>query len=252
MNTSWKQKFAPESRYGGFSNADGTIAFYTRVNALLQSTMTLLDIGCGRGALADDPIAYRKSLRIFQGKVQRVIGADINQDAAANPYIDEFRLLNPSRPWPFENNCAHMILSDSVIEHLERPEFFFAEAWRVLKDGGFLCFRTPNLWSYPALFGRLIPNRQHVTLLKKVKRQVNALDIFPTYYRANTVPRLRRLLRAQDFDPAVFGFPVEPSYLSFGRVPYILGTLYQKLAPGFLQPVIFGFARLSKPGPSSR
>jgi ubiquinone/menaquinone biosynthesis C-methylase UbiE len=237
-----KAVFYPESKFGGFTSVDGTVAFYNRVHALLCPGYVLLDYGCGRGALADDPLPYRRDLRIFKGKASRVIGVDLNPQAASNPYIDEFRLIETTH-WPVSDQSIDLCTCDSVLEHVEFPESFFAEAKRVLKPGGYLCFRTSNLWGYPALIARLMPNQVHLPILKKVKPSLIEQDIFPTFYRCNTLPVLRRLLRENGFEHAVYGYGTEPSYLSFSRFAYWLGALYQKLAPGFLQPVIFGFAR---------
>lgn len=45
-----KERFYPETTYGGFSYVDGTIAFFSRVNALLKPESVVVDFGCGRGA----------------------------------------------------------------------------------------------------------------------------------------------------------------------------------------------------------
>jgi len=238
----YKNVFYPESKFGGFTSVDGTIAFYNRVNALLSPGFVLLDYGCGRGALADDPLSYRRGLRNFKGRVAQVIGVDVNLQAARNPFIDEFRPLE-SPQWPLSDHSVDLCLCDSVLEHVEVPEAFFAEAKRVIKHGGTLCIRTSNLWGYPALISRLTPNRLHLGVLKKVKPGVIDQDIFPTYYRCNTLAAMRRLMGKHGFECAVYGYGTEPSYLSFSRFAYWLGTLHQKLAPGFLQPVILGFGR---------
>lgn len=240
----YKQTFYPESKFGGFTNVDGTLAFYNRVNALLCSGNVLLDYGCGRGALADDPLIYRRGLRNFKGKAGRVIGVDRNPLAASNPFIDEFRLIETTH-WPLEDHSIDLCTCDSVLEHIEIPQVFFSEARRVLKPAGYLCIRTSNLWSYPALISRLTPNRMHGQILKKVKPNVIDQDIFPTFYRCNTLPAMRRMLEGNGFKYAVLGFGTEPSYLSFSRLTYWLGTVYQKLAPGFIQPVILGFAQIT-------
>jgi hypothetical protein len=39
----------PESNFGGFSDVDGTVSFYLRVNSLLRPDSNILDFGCGRG-----------------------------------------------------------------------------------------------------------------------------------------------------------------------------------------------------------
>lgn len=44
----------PEIEVGGFTSIDGTIEFYTRISALLNPSMTVLDFGAGRGAALTD------------------------------------------------------------------------------------------------------------------------------------------------------------------------------------------------------
>jgi len=91
---SYMNDFYPESRFGGFTEIDGTIPFYTRVNALLDPSFVVLDIGCGRGAQKDDHVPFRRELRILKNKVKKVIGIDVDKDASTNPFIDEFHLIN--------------------------------------------------------------------------------------------------------------------------------------------------------------
>ena len=238
----YKNVFYPESKFGGYTSVDGTIAFYSRVNALLSPGFVLLDYGCGRGALAEDPLPYRRGLRNFKGRVSQVIGMDVNPQAECNPFIDKFFRIETTQ-WPLPDHSVDLCLCDSVLEHIEFPGAFFAEAKRVVRPGGFICLRTSNLWSYPALISRLTPNRLHLGILKKVKPRVIDQDIFPTYYRCNTLPALRRLMGSSGFEHVIYGYGTEPSYLSFSRFAYWLGSLHQKLAPGFLQPVILGFGR---------
>jgi SAM-dependent methyltransferase len=240
-----KARFYPESRFGGFSNVDGTIAFYLRIHALLNPRSVVVDLGCGRGAYGDDPLPLRRDLRIFMGKAARVIGLDVDEVGFNNPYLDEFHLLSGST-WPLPDRSVDLIVSDSVVEHLEEPAAFFAEARRTLKEGGYLCIRTPNLWSYVAMVSRLVPNRSHTGVLAKVKENTRGEDVFPTLYRCNTIPALRKQMEKCGFEHAVFGFGPEPSYLSFSKLAYWLGLLYQRWAPGFLQPVLFAYGRASR------
>jgi SAM-dependent methyltransferase len=58
------ERFYPESRFGGFTDIDGTVAFYPRVNALAASKDVVLDFGCGQGIRlrpghANDPVPIR-------------------------------------------------------------------------------------------------------------------------------------------------------------------------------------------------
>lgn len=234
----------PEARFGGFTDIDGTIAFYTRVNALLNPESVVVDFECGRGAHSDDPVSYRRELRNFSGRVRTTIGIDVDHVAAANPFVNEFRLLESDR-WPLEDRTVDVVLSDCVLEHLPAPNGFFSESRRVLRPGGLLCIRTTNVWSYVGIFSRLIPNRAHARILRSVQERRKEEDVFPALYRCNSLGEIRRALRTHGFDGVVYGHEAEPSYLSFSRAAYALGVLHEKIAPSRFAPTIFAFGCLS-------
>ena len=239
----YKAAFYPESRFGGFTDVDGTIAFYAHVNALLQRSFVVIDFGCGRGVHTEDEVGFRRELRRLKGKVSKVIGLDVDQAGKANSSVDEFRSLTPGAAWPVDDRSIDLIICDSVLEHLPDPDSFFAEAKRVLVTGGLLCIRTPNALSYVGITSRLVPNRFHDRVLAKAQLGRHEEDVFPTLYRCNTTRALRKQLRKNGFSGVVYGHEAEPSYLYFSKVAYAIGVLHQKLAPAFLRPSIFAFAR---------
>jgi SAM-dependent methyltransferase len=236
------EAFYPESRFAGFTQVDGTVAFYARVQALARPDSMMVDFGCGRGAYAGDPVPFRRDLRIFKGKVQRVIGLDAGDAGAENPFLDEFHCLETPH-WPLENASVDLVLCDNVLEHLPEPRVFFTEAHRVLKPGGFICIRTPNRWNYIAFISRLLSGRSRTQALARAKPTLAEVDAFPTYYRCNTLPTLRRAMAAGGFDAVVYGYEAEPTYLSFSKLAYALGALHQKLAPGMIKAALFAFGR---------
>ncbi len=236
----YKQIYYPETILGGFSNVDGTIAFYNRVNALLIPESVVIDIGCGRGAYSDDPVLFRRQLRILKGKCQKVIGIDVSPVGQDNPFIDDFRLIE-NGSWPVEDGSADLCLADNVLEHISDPDLFFSECFRSLRPGGKICIRTPNVMSYFGIVSRLVPNPQHTAVLQKAKDRVNELDVFPTLYLCNTLSKVRKGLALHGFEPCVYGYDAEPSYLSFGRFFYYLGVLHQRFAPNFLKVGIHAF-----------
>lgn len=239
-----KNTFYPESKFGGFSDIDGTIVFYGRINALCNSSYTMLDYGCGRGDYSSDNIPWRRNLRIFKGKVKKVIGVDIDDGACENPYIDEFHHLN-NEILPLENDSVDVVICDNVLEHLGNPDGFFTEAHRVMKNEGIICIRSPNLISYFGLFSKLIPNKFHKKVISMVKSNKDA-EPYHTYYRCNTISKIRRQLERNNFCCVVYGYEAEPSYLSFSHIAYAIGVLHQKIAPNFFKLAIFAFGRLKK------
>lgn len=238
----YKSIFYPETKFGGFSDIDGTIVFYTRVNALIKTSSILLDIGCSHGTHIDEPIKYKKELRTFKGKCAKVIGLDVDESARKNPFIDEFHLLVDD-VWPIADVSIDVAVCDAVIEHIANPDSFFSECKRVIKPGGYLCIRTGNVLGYAAMLARIIPDVFHPAVLKKSQDKRKGEDIFPTLYRCNTIWKMRRMLNKYGFDNYTYGYEAEPSYFSFSRFFYWLGVIHQRFSPGIFKLAIFAFAR---------
>ena len=238
-------KHYPESTFGGYTDIDGTVIFYTRVNAIISQTDTLLDLGCGRGEYKEDNVEFRKNLRIFKGKVKKVIGLDVDIEAKNNPYLDDFLLLERDT-WPLEDESVDVIVSDWVLEHVKDPDTYFSEAKRVLKNNGRLCIRTTNKWTYFAIAARLIPNRFHSRVTAFAQGTRKEEDVFPTIYKCNTKRSVKNKMAEFGFESVVYTFESEPRYLSFSRVLYLFGVLHQKFAPQFFKPSIYAFGSISK------
>ena len=233
----------PELEFGGFTRIDGTVAFAIRVQALLGSSKVVIDLGCGRGARCEDPCALRVQLQDLRGPARHVIGLDQDVAAAVNPYVDEFRVIEDGRSWPLGAGEADFVFCDYVLEHVRDTATFFGELARILRPGGYACFRTPNRWGYPALTAQLIPSRWHAKATCYAQRDRRAVDVFPTFYRCNTRSRLKRLLHENGFDACVYANEAEPGYLAFSAPLFRLGTYVHALLPPALKSTLLAFAR---------
>ena len=234
----------PEIAAGGFSRVDGTVAFFTRVNALLSPTMTVLDFGAGRGAGAlDDPVDYRRGLQTLKGKVKEVIGVDIDRAVLENPALDRAIVTIASDALPIEDRSIDVIVSDFCFEHIERPDIVSAELDRVLKVGGWICARTPNRWGYISVSARLVPNRWHVAALRRLQPQRKVVDVFPTRYRLNTVRSLKRYFPSERYQHCHYLHNGPPAY--FGTRPTVVkaAQFMLRCAPERLSPILFVFMR---------
>ncbi|MCX5681064.1 MAG: class I SAM-dependent methyltransferase [Candidatus Omnitrophica bacterium] len=87
----------------------------------------ILDIGCGRN------------------KIEGAIGVDIDQNSQADIIHD----LN-CYPYPVEANSADEVYAKHIIEHLDDPQAFLQEIYRILKPAGKAFIETPHFSSYVA------------------------------------------------------------------------------------------------------
>jgi SAM-dependent methyltransferase len=243
MSESIVDKVYPENRLFGFTREDGTTHFLTRVHALLKSDSTVLDVGCGRGQFVEDPCAFRRDLRRLGGAERQVIGIDVDPAAATNPMLDEFRLIDDPHRWPVADTAIDLVYSDYVLEHIQEPDSFFAEAARVLRPGGYLCLRTPNFLGYGAFITWLIPNRFHQRILARVQPDRKSIDVFPTLYRCNTRWRLMNVLKRAGFEPFVYSIEGEPSNFQSFRLVYRIAAVLVPHLPSMFKSTHLVFAR---------
>jgi SAM-dependent methyltransferase len=222
----------PELGAGGFTRVDGTVAFYTRVNALLDPGMTVLDFGAGRGAqLFDQSSRYRNELSKIQGKVKRLIGVDVDPTVRENPFLDEAHVIDTQSPLPFASDTFDLIYADWVLEHVDTPEHFVALAHNVLKPGGWFCARTPNRWGMTGIGANLIPNRFHDLLLSYLQPDREVRDIFPTVYKMNTLGDVRKYFEIAKWENFSYTFNPEPPYLQHFKPLMYLAKLLFHFAP---------------------
>jgi SAM-dependent methyltransferase len=228
----------PETEFGGFTRCSGTVAFYTRIDALLEPTHTVLDVGCGRGAHAEHPVPYVRRLRNFRGRCAAVWGCDVDAAGETNPTIDRFHRIT-EQGWEVPTAAVDLAIADCVLEHVPDPQQFFQEAARVLKPGGYLCLRTPNARGYVSLAAQLVPNRLHGRVVRRLNGRAEA-DTFPTLYRCNTAGRVKKALESAGFHAAVYLHEPEPSYLGKGAAFKIAARL-SPLIPAPFRNVLLGF-----------
>lgn len=238
----------PEVNYGGFTRTDTTIDFYTRIHSLITSDMIIVDYGCGRGsAIIDEPNCYKSKIRNFKGHCQKVIGIDLDVSASSNPNIDEFIHLENPYHIPLEDGSIDVILCDFVLEHINNPLVFEAEIRRILKPGGLFCARTTNKLGYVAFGSRIIPERMHQKLLKKLQPFRKTEDIFKTFYKMNSKKELNLLFQETHWQRAIWGVESEQNYFLINTFLFHMMTFIMKICPNNFKNSILIFARKLQP-----
>jgi len=234
----------PEVGAGGFTSLDGTIELYTRINALLEPAMTVLDFGAGRGAaLTESECAYKKKLMTLKGKVAKVIACDVDEAVLHNPGADEAVVIQPEAPLPFADETFDLIVSDFVFEHIAKPALVSTELHRILKPGGWICARTPNRYCLVSLLTRLIHNSRHSRLLRWVQPERKSIDVFPTVFKLNSKRAIAHWFGLDAFDNYTYRYEAEPSYFFNRRAVFALMLLINRLSPPVMKSNLFVFLR---------
>ena len=153
------------------------------IRQYLKKDLTLVDVGCGRGL--ETVIAYKDAVNVS-------IGVDVSVAIKDNNTVD-FRVRGSAEMIPLASNSVDLVISQELIEHLKNPEDFFAEAARILKPGGHFILATPNLLSWKSFISCITPYSLHVRLNKQL-HNIDGTDVFPTFYRMNTLKRMNKCM----------------------------------------------------------
>lgn len=146
-----------------------------------------LDIGCREGHQS----------RMLEGMGYDVTSIDIEK------VYDKCIVVDANAPLPFDADSFDLIWCSEVIEHLNDPPAFLAEARRVLRPGGKLLLTTPNshFWFYPLmrLFGlsaARLQNPTHVQFfhVRDMRRLFPHADVYGFFPYMLIRRRIRRAI----------------------------------------------------------
>jgi SAM-dependent methyltransferase len=106
----------------------------------------VLDAGCGSGGIAVS----------FAEECERAVGLDIKNKfgdagrklASERGIRNAFFVQGDGTALPFESESFDLVLSHSVLEHVESAEHYLEECHRVLRSGGVLFLQTPPYLSF--------------------------------------------------------------------------------------------------------
>lgn len=101
----------------------------------------LADLGCGTGVF----------LRHIDGRISRGYGVDAKIAESEPDSKTEFKRGDLEATIPLPDQSADVVTALAVLEHLERPEEFIGEVFRILKRGGTCLMTTPSPRAKPLL-----------------------------------------------------------------------------------------------------
>jgi ubiquinone/menaquinone biosynthesis C-methylase UbiE len=164
----------------------------------------------------------------FSGTAQ-VTGIDLETKLETDNQHAPFGVRGDLSHLPFPAGYFDVIISRSVVEHLEDPTAVFREFARVLRPGGKVVIVTPNKYDYVSLFASITPYWVHRALVSRIF-PVSEDDVFPTLYRANTRSSIRKAFRSAGMAEKELAMVNHyPAYLMVSPVLFRIGVAYERL-----------------------
>jgi 2-polyprenyl-3-methyl-5-hydroxy-6-metoxy-1,4-benzoquinol methylase len=105
----------------------------------IPESATILDIGCGAGAILRSLQPYYPNLRLF--------GTDISEIAITEARAHSTNInyeQSTAEKLPYSDNTFDAVLMFEVLEHVENPEQSLCEIYRILKPEGKLYLAVPQ------------------------------------------------------------------------------------------------------------
>jgi SAM-dependent methyltransferase len=205
---------------------DGTYPFYDWITANVGSDAIVLNVGAG-------PTSAEPERRL-RGRFAWLVGVDPDPIVHANTDLDE-AYLNDGAALPFADEHFDAVYSDWTLEHVADPAPFLAEIRRVLKPGGSFWFRTISRLHYVGVVSAMSPHWFHKLIANRARAlPQDAHDPWPTRYRLNREPTLRRRLQRAGFRSVEIRLiEPQPCYMVFHPVPFMVGVGYERLVNRF-------------------
>jgi SAM-dependent methyltransferase len=174
-----------------------------------------LDAGCGKGSWI---------LQAHRAHFRFLVGVDVY----APPCPWDAFALGSLEQLPFRDASFDLVICYLVLEHVADPKRVIGEFARILRPDGVFIFKTPAAFAPTTLLARALPFAAHYVLKAFIGTRKD--DVFPTYYRCNTLPVLLRLLdEAGLAESRLIQVDQTYAYASFNRATYTLGLLYSRM-----------------------
>ncbi|MEX2156231.1 MAG: class I SAM-dependent methyltransferase [Gemmatimonadales bacterium] len=164
-------------------------AYHSALDRHVSTGTRWLDLGCGNALL---PAWKQDSAQKLSSRPALLVGLDRSLTALKGHATISRRVCGDIAELPFPDQSFDLVTANMVAEHLNDPLSQFQEVRRVLVPGGIFLCHTPNVLGYPTLLARLVPQFLKRLLIRGLDGR-EPIDVFQTYYRANSPRRLRQL-----------------------------------------------------------
>ncbi len=197
---------------------DSVSIYRNYVDRNTHESTRILDFGCGHVDL----------MRSVYSRTPYVYGIEPNNITLRRNITIQNKVVGFAEHIPFPGNFFDLAVSAWVIEHIDDTIGVFSDIHRVLKPGGKLIFLTPNSWNYITWINRVIPNRMHDFLTRRLYAREEK-DTYPVRYKMNSVAKIESVLSSLGFRRCQVILNEDPSYISFNQTLFMLSCFIEKI-----------------------
>lgn len=193
----------------------------------LPDKAAVVDLGGGRSCAYVDRIPRDRGIRI--------IAVDISaEELAANKDVDECRVADVSKLLPFDDGKVDLLVSNTLLEHVDGVPQAVSEMGRILRPGGTALHYVPCRNSLFGLAARTLPFEPLKRLLHFVQPKTRGVVEFDIHYDSCVPGTMRRLFLAAGFadveisvcwSQSGYFLPVLPLYLPVAAYQWLVRAL---------------------------
>jgi len=210
-------KYYPEKKTKYEISSDLILKSINEINSC--SKVLMMDAGCGHSS----GITFDLDPNI------KLVGADLVFDDLKNNKKVNFRIVSDLNNIPIRDNSLDIVYSNMVIEHLPEPNKFFNEISRIVKGGGYFILATPCIYNIVVIVNKILPDWLS-SLLSSWLTGKDSTDVFPAFYRANSIRKIRKLISDTEFEEVdLIMYQPPPSAFVFSEIICKIIILYYKL-----------------------
>ncbi len=211
--------YLPQARTNIFNLYEEIVSRY--LNS--QPNRLVVDIGSGNVC----PFAQNRDPR---GN-SRIIAVDVSEEALRNNSdVDEKRVIDITSELPFEDEEVDMVVSRSVLEHLDNPGSFVIHSHRILKKNGHFIHLFPSKFAFFALINQMLPTSLSKKILYSLFPESRGISGFPAFYNKCYYSAIKSMLEKSGFEiiDIHFGY-YQSGYFSFFFPLFLLSSLCEIL-----------------------
>ncbi|HYG73730.1 MAG TPA: methyltransferase domain-containing protein [Planctomycetota bacterium] len=185
--------------------------------------LLVADVGGGRSCRFS---AHRKT----EPKA-RIVAIDISdEELKLNNDVDDKRVANIMQSLPFKKKEIDMLVSSSVLEHLEDIELFIANASRALNDNGWFIHLCPSKFASFSVINQLLPQALSKRIVHFIRPETVGICGFPAHYNRCYPSAMKAMLTKHGFEPVEIRVSYFETYWDFCFPLFVLVSLYETLA----------------------